>query len=212
MRRLVKIFIAIGFFVFGVGLFIFYFPQIWGDILLPYHYREDFVAAREKHKDICPTKPRHLSVAFGFVESGLNPAARSRAGALGIMQIIPSTAAGLAAEEGIKDFSADMLISRPDINILLGDRYICKLYAKYNGDLTLVAAHYNYGPRAGGPRETWPRETQRFVVKIRDTFDAYNSLYGPNDEGPIKPFAIEQPKSFLSVISVKNLLNLLSGQ
>lgn len=207
MRVLIRLLVFLIFLSGLAAVIYFYFPQVWGDFLVPYHYREDFLSAWSDQQGKGCDMPRHLPVAVGFVESGLNPSAVSRAGARGVMQLIPGTGAGLAAKRGITNFTLDSLHD-PAVNIHLGTDYLCSLLAASNNDLTMALARYNFGPRAAS-RDAWPRETHGFVRKVKSVLEAYNALYGPNDEGPARPFVANQPVSFLASISVRNLINVL---
>ncbi len=76
------------------------------------------------------------------VESGFNPQARSRVGALGLTQLMPSTARWL--ERGI----TRQAILEPRTNLRIGFRYLRSLIAKYDGDLQLALLAYNRGDGA----------------------------------------------------------------
>jgi soluble lytic murein transglycosylase-like protein len=71
------------------------------------------------------------------VESRYQPNAVSRAGAIGMMQLMPRTAAML----GGNAWNAEQ-------NILMGARYLAQLGRQFNGDLQLTIAAYNAGPAA----------------------------------------------------------------
>ena len=93
------------------------------------------------------------------VESSYNPTAVSRAGAQGLMQLMPATAADL----GVKD-SFD-----PLENISGGSRYLSRLLDKYAGDLDRALAAYNWGQgnvdRHG--LEKMPAETRNYLTKVK---------------------------------------------
>ena len=82
--------------------------------------------------------PRILIASVMEVESGGNPRAVSRAGAFGLMQVMPQTAKLL----GIKHWRL------PRENILAGTIYLGMLLKHYDGNLQLAVAAYNEGPGA----------------------------------------------------------------
>ncbi len=75
-------------------------------------------------------------------ESGYNPAARSRAGALGLLQLMVPTASRLAGRAVTEEALPD-----PDLNVRLGATYLRRLAREF-GDLRPVAAAYNSGEEA----------------------------------------------------------------
>ncbi len=100
-------------------------------------------------------------------ESGGNPTAVSRKGALGLMQLMPTTAIQL----GVKN------VFSPDDNLEAGVRYLRSMLEHYNGDLDRSLAAYNAGmgavDRAGGvPRY---RETRDYVRKVTSNYFASDS-------------------------------------
>lgn len=105
-----------------------------------------------------------LIKAVVFAESGGDQYAKSSAGALGLMQLMPATAAGL----GYAD--TDELLNNPDYNIAAGTKYLQELLATAcNGkstnatcttsDLRYVIAAYNGGPKANTPSVDCPGQT-----------------------------------------------------
>jgi peptidoglycan lytic transglycosylase len=77
-------------------------------------------------------------------ESEFNPRAFSRAGARGMMQLIPSTALITARKEGIR-YSRTALLDDPVYNLTLGSAHLSHLLEKFNGSLVLTFAAYNAG-------------------------------------------------------------------
>jgi soluble lytic murein transglycosylase-like protein len=76
-------------------------------------------------------------------ESGFNPRARSRAGALGLTQLMPSTARWLDSR-----MSTPARIMEPERNLRVGFGYLRQLLEKYDGDLSLALLAYNRGEGA----------------------------------------------------------------
>ena len=86
-----------------------------------------------------------LVLAVIYTESAFHAFARSPAGALGLMQIMPETGKMLAGQLGIEWRGPETLFD-PVINIRLGTRYLALLHSKYaHWDRALAA--YNWGPR-----------------------------------------------------------------
>jgi len=94
------------------------------------------------------------------VESGYNPAARSVKGAIGLMQVMPET----AARYGVADPAAS-----PQENLRAGTRYLSYLMALFDNRIELVLAAYNAGEFAvmrHGYRIPPYRETQNYVPAV----------------------------------------------
>lgn len=99
-----------------------------------------------------------LLKAMAKAESGFDPNATSKSGAMGIMQLMPTTAKGLGVTDAYD----------PEQNIMGGAKYIASLLDKYDGNVSYALAAYNAGSgnvdKYGGipPFE----ETQNYVAKI----------------------------------------------
>jgi hypothetical protein len=104
----------------------------------------------------------HLARAIIQAESAFNYRARSRVGALGLMQLMPST----AERFGVLD------PFNPRQNITGGVKYLKWLHSYFEGDLTKVVAAYNAGEGAVNRHKGIPpfRETQAYVPKVLDLY------------------------------------------
>jgi soluble lytic murein transglycosylase len=98
------------------------------------------------------------------VESKFFRQARSHRGAIGLMQLLPSTAHELAGELGYRDFS-DADLEDPNVNINLGMYYLYKLKKEYNDNEILALAAYNAGT---GKVQSWYRVNPLLGVEIGD--------------------------------------------
>jgi soluble lytic murein transglycosylase-like protein len=89
---------------------------------------------------------RDLILAVMRTESGFFNRARSRVGALGLMQIMPATGEMLARQLGI-DWKGPETLFDPVVNVRLGVAYLTQLHARY-GSWQRALAAYNWGPGA----------------------------------------------------------------
>ena len=78
-------------------------------------------------------------------ESIFNPNARSPANAMGLMQVLPGTASGVAKKIGLDSYTGASSLYDPDVNIAIGSAYLRQLLDKYGQPYVTIAA-YNAGP------------------------------------------------------------------
>lgn len=86
-----------------------------------------------------------LVVAVIEVESAGYHLAVSHVGAMGLMQLLPSTGEELAGKLDIEWMGPDTLFD-PTINVRLGTAYLRELADRYDGDVSIALAAYNWGP------------------------------------------------------------------
>ena len=119
----------------------------------------------EKAAELASVQPELLRAVI-VVESGFDPQAVSKAGARGLMQLMPATARAY----GVRD------ANDPSQNVHAGARYLRDLIDRYENDLELVLAAYNAGETAVSRygRTVPPYgETRRYVPKV---LRVYNDL------------------------------------
>jgi soluble lytic murein transglycosylase-like protein len=109
------------------------------------------------------------------VESAFDPLAVSTKGAVGLMQVIPDTAAryGLAADS--RKSIADKLRD-PATNVRIGTRYLRDLLARYENDIVLALAAYNAGEGAVAHHDNAVppfAETRDYVTRVRQVYALY---------------------------------------
>lgn len=78
-------------------------------------------------------------------ESAFNNWARSRKGALGMMQILPATGEAIAMELGLKWLGEETLFD-PSANVRIGIHYLSGLKGRFSNDMKIATAAYNRGP------------------------------------------------------------------
>jgi soluble lytic murein transglycosylase len=151
---------------------------------LPLHH-EDAIRAQARDKRLDPS----LIAGVIYAESKFSDSTSS-AGALGLMQLLPSTAHFIAARSGGTAFTTEDL-STPEINIAYGSWYLRYLLDRYDGDELLALAAYNGGmgnvdrwvAEAGARGERldvadipFP-ETRAYVERVLDARREYRKTY-----------------------------------
>ena len=155
------------------------------EITLPLRH-EDIIRQQAEEKGLDPA----LVAGVIYTESKFKDGQVSEAGALGLMQITPATAADIARKSGGTLFEIDDLAS-PQVNISYGAYYLRYLLNRFAGDTTLAVAADNGGE---GNVDTWREEaasrgepfrvsdipfteTRDYVTRVRDARRSYRVEY-----------------------------------
>jgi soluble lytic murein transglycosylase len=151
-------------------------PGWWERLWYPLSY-EQIVRGHAHNYDLDPA----LLAAVIYQESKFKANARSRSGAIGLMQLLPDTAKGIAVHTGGTRFRVDDLYD-PEINVRYGAWYLRHLIEKYGNEETALAA-YNAGQdnvdrwqRAGQGIEF--SETRSYVDRVEELKGIYRRAYG----------------------------------
>jgi len=146
------------------------------------NYYNDIIYSTSDKYNLEPS----LIKAVITAESNWKPAAVSSKGAIGLMQLMPSTA-------------SDMLVNNPydpEDNIKGGSKYLRYLLDIFNGDLRLALAAYNAGPetvrRFGGVPPI--SETQQYVKRVLSLYD------GKTQYGSGRASYAENPETIYKVV------------
>jgi soluble lytic murein transglycosylase len=144
---------------------------------------------------------RALALAISRRESEFEPTARSSANALGLMQLLPETAARMAKRLGMAH-ETRQLTSDPAHNATLGAAYLAQMIEEFGPTVAMVAAGYNAGPgrprrwvsEFGDPRtgdpvdwvETIPfAETRTYVMRVTESLVIYRQRL-KGEAGPVR--------------------------
>lgn len=168
-----------------VALYFIFEPKI-DRTLYPREYSE-YVEKYAEQNDV----PANLVYAVIRTESSFDPEAVSRVGAVGLMQMMPSTFRWLT-EDILVESLEDEALYDPEVSIRYGVYYLRRMYDRY-GDWETALASYNAGSgRVDGwledPSLTDSKgdlivdcipfeETRNYVKKVVKAYDAYCRLY-----------------------------------
>jgi soluble lytic murein transglycosylase-like protein len=122
---------------------------------------QSLVNAASARNDVSPS----LLNAIVMAESAGDPSAISTAGAQGLMQLMPGTAAGCGISNAFD----------PEQNVDCGSRYLHELLERYNNNIELAVAAYNAGPGAVDQYHGVPpyAETRAYVSRVLTAYRNY---------------------------------------
>lgn len=117
-----------------------------------------------------------LILGIIFTESRFRVSATSDKGAVGLMQLMPATAAALAEELEL-EWKGQELLTDPQINILLGSFYLRQLIHRYDR-LEHALAAYNMGPgRLEELLARYPQPGSRYIEKVQGVTESLRKTY-----------------------------------
>ena len=160
-------------------------PREFWEMFYPLGWRDALTAAAGR-ASVDP----FLVAAVVREESSFYPAARSRVGARGLMQLMPDTGRAVAQSRQIP-FPDATVLDQPVTNLELGSTFFAGLMREF-GDPRLAAAAYNAGPtrvrewwagRRSDDLEVWVdqipyNETRAFVKRVMLSYEEYRRIYG----------------------------------
>lgn len=170
-------------------------PAFW-ELLYPLAYW-DAVQELSAARGLDP----HLVAAVMREESAFGAGAISRAGARGLMQLMPATARRVARSLALPDPRPEGLHA-PSLNLTLGTAYLAQVLEDFGGNLYLALAAYNAGPQ---PVRRWREqtpiadpdrfieaipyaETREYVKRVLASYRRYQALYAaPAAAAPAAP-------------------------
>ncbi len=180
VRRRRRVAALVAFVVVVAGAFAVVMPvadRAVQEVTLPLRH-DDIIRQQARDKDLDPA----LIAAVIYAESRFRDAT-SPAGARGLMQVTPDTAAVIARRSGGTAFTEADLAS-PQINIAYGSYHLRWLLDRYDGDAALAVAAYNAGEgnvdrwitegRAEGAAIPFP-ETRAYVARVLGAREAYRA-------------------------------------
>jgi soluble lytic murein transglycosylase len=138
---------------------------------------ERILTTHARNHDLDPA----LLAAVVYAESRFDPNVESAAGAIGLMQLLPETAQGIALRTGGARFVVADLRD-PEINVRYGSWYLDHLRGHYGGDMRLALAAYHAGQ---GNVDRWRRdgggiafpETRAYVDEVERVRRVYARAY-----------------------------------
>jgi soluble lytic murein transglycosylase len=151
-------------------------PGWWERLWYPLSYAS-IVRGHARNYDLDPA----LLAAVIYQESKFKAGAMSGSGAIGLMQLLPDTAKGIALHTGGSRFRVEDLYN-PEINVRYGAWYLRHLLRKYRDERTALAA-YNAGQ---DNVDRWRRqgegiqfsETRAYVDRVEELKKIYRKAYG----------------------------------
>ena len=159
-------------------------PSWYARVRYPLHY-EHIIASHSENYEIDGA----LLAAVIYRESKFDPEAVSSSGAVGLMQLLPATADGIASLTGGNAFELDDLYD-PELNVRYGSFYLKRLLDRY-GEVDLALAAYNAGQATvddwlASDSGIGYAETRAYIADIVRIRDVYRRSYGTRLGEPLE--------------------------
>jgi len=184
MRKRVTTLITVVVAVLFLGTSFYYvFPKIFADVIYPLEYVDEINYCADLFG---LDKP--LLAALILKESNYNEKAVSRAGAVGLAQVMPATFSGIM-KKAPELQGLEMNIYNPKSNICAGAAYLAGALANYDGDWTAALISYNGGDSAARrylaakTANVLVSETRLYAPKILSAREYYAKNYADVLEG-----------------------------
>ena len=145
-------------------------PAWYARIVYPLEY-EAIVRGHARNYDLDPA----LLAAVIYQESRFDADAESSSGAIGLMQLLPETAKGIALRTGGSRFEVADLYD-PEINVRYGAWYQRHQLRRYEGDVRKALAAYN-GGQGNVDRGVEYDETRAYVARVTELRETYARTY-----------------------------------
>lgn len=185
-RKRAAVFIAVIALALITGVLIGIAWDLYDTAVLPYKY-QGYVTKYAKEYDV----PAEIVFAVIKVESGFRAGVKSKAGAIGLMQLMPDTFEWLTGARHLGEHLPTVMMYDPDVNIRYGTYYLRYLKNKF-GDWSTVLAAYNGGE---GNVAKWLKdsaysddgvtlksipfsETDSYVRKVNREISVYREIFG----------------------------------
>ena len=183
-KRLLTVLLIIALAI-GLGIGVHLLWNFWEEKTHPTTY-SDLIKTYSAEYDV----PEEIIFSVIKVESDFEPHAKSSVGAMGLMQMMPSTFEWLTGEEHLNENLPSLLLYDPEVSIRYGTYYLRYLYLKF-GNWDTVLAAYNGGEGNVAKWLTDPsysdgngnltyipfEETRNYVKKVNDAKATYEKLY-----------------------------------
>jgi soluble lytic murein transglycosylase len=150
-------------------------PGWWARLWYPLRY-EQVVRGHARNYRLEPS----LLAAVIYQESKFRPDVKSSSGAIGLMQLLPATAKGIAIHTGGSKFVVSDLYN-PELNVRYGAWYLRHLLDKYHDERTALAA-YNAGQQnvdewRAAHEGVQFAETRAYIDRVERLKDIYRRTY-----------------------------------